>query len=64
MWVAGFSGASARYDGEAWHCAEQPLTYEHCHEVWRHSQQGRDQGRDQDWGRERVGPISVLDSCE
>lgn len=73
VWIAGFFGAAARYDGESWSCADQPLTYEHYHAVWRHD--------DQNWwvggnllkasGSELslawtggAPPNAVLDSCD
>lgn len=39
LWVAGFFGTAARFDGSEWSCAANVLTYEHYHAVWRHAQQ-------------------------
>lgn len=36
VWVAGFFGAMARYDGEQWDCNAPPITFEHLHATWRH----------------------------
>lgn len=34
IWVAGFFGAMARYDGEKWICPQPASTLEHLHAVW------------------------------
>ncbi len=39
VWVAGFFGAMARYDGEAWTCSRPPATFEHLHATWEHDGQ-------------------------
>lgn len=36
IWVAGFFGAMARYDGAEWDCNTPPITFEHLHATWRH----------------------------
>jgi hypothetical protein len=36
VWIAGNTGAMARYDGEQWYCARPPVTFEHFHAVWQH----------------------------
>ncbi len=39
VWVAGFFGAMARYDGTQWDCNTPPVTFEHLHATWRHEGQ-------------------------
>lgn len=36
VWIAGMSGAMARWDGTDWHCSELPLTFDHFHAAWMH----------------------------
>ncbi len=36
VWVAGFFGAMARYDGSEWTCPIPPVTLEHLHATWEH----------------------------
>ncbi len=36
LWIGGFFGGAARFDGERWSCSAEPLTFEHYHAVWRH----------------------------
>ena len=31
-------GGIGRWDGEAWLCPEEPLTYDDLHAVWRHGE--------------------------
>jgi len=35
VWVAGFFGAMARFNGSDWDCPSAPLTSEHFHAAWR-----------------------------
>lgn len=39
VWVGGFFGAMARYDGTQWDCNTPPVTFEHLHATWRHEGQ-------------------------
>ena len=36
VWIAGFFGAMARYDGTDWTCSTPPASFEHLHATWRH----------------------------
>lgn len=35
VWVTGNFGTAAAWDGEAWSCADFPITSEHFHAIWR-----------------------------
>jgi len=36
VWIAGNTGAMARWDGAEWTCPFPPITFEHFHAVWSH----------------------------